>query len=209
MDRKREIYQPLYREVRQSHRLLRDDPFPHKIIWDPDDEPDTIYLHPSRTGTQRPGVSYSLWTALNREGRNAEASADIVEAFTQIQKATSAYLLAFHRVRDKWFEHGKAYAAERSKGPPSTLLPNDAGLMLFNHVLRGDEITDSQPQYAVEDTVPGREIRGRELLQNIPDADADVAEVQSTARALQQAFASAEASLEKKIRHITEKYEGG
>jgi len=197
MDRKREIYQPLYQQVRQSHGFLRSDPFPNQIMEDPEDQ--SHYDVPS----------YARWTALDRQGRNAEASADVVEAFTQIQRAAKAYLIIVHRVRDKWYECGKAYAVEREKEQPPTVLPREAGLSLLEHVLQGGEITDSQPQYAVEPTLPGREIRGQELLQSIPDAHAEIQEVRNAARELRQAFASAEAALEKKIRYITEKYEGG
>jgi hypothetical protein len=198
MERKREIYQPLYRQLRQSRRFLEENPFPNRVRWDPDEQHE--YRDPS----------YSLWISLNREGRNAEVSADIVETFRQIEKTTGAYLQAFGQVRRKWREHGQAYAADKEKEQPSNVLPNNAGLRLFDHVLRGGEVTESEPVYALEeDTLPGHEIRGQELLQSIPEAHAEIAEVQSTARALAQAFASAEAGLEKKIRHITEKYEGG
>jgi len=220
MERKREIYQPLHREVVESVNSLAGQPFPRpsELISDPNRGP--TYVHPSAPDAHLhagqaqeypalPPPSCSHWIALQREGRNAEVSAEIVQAFARILHARSAYLGTFYRVQNKWFKHAESCAARENQEQPPRPLLHGAVDALFYHVLEGLEITDSKPDYALRHTVFASALSGRQLVQSIPNADADVAEVQAAALALEEAFTSAQAALEKKIRHITEKYEGG
>jgi hypothetical protein len=145
MERKRDIYQPLHREVVESRLSLEKQPFPRPsdlsdLSWDPNRGP--TYVHPSTPEFPGQAQEYpafdaptcSVWIDLKRQGRDAEVSADIVQAFTRILQARDAYVCS---------------------------------------------------------------------------AGADLAKVQSTARALSEAFASAETALANKIGQITKKYEGG
>jgi len=152
--------------------------------------------------------SYSLWTKFNMEGRTAEVSAEIVEGFTRIRDAASIYHSTLRRVLDKWFPDIDTYLREKLNSQTASTLPTDKVERAFYDLLDQLQVrapTDPEPR-SWRSSV---EIRGRELLEKIPDADVEVSEIRSSAQALDDAFARAESALEKKIRHITQKYEGG
>lgn len=194
--RKQELYQPLYRHL----TVLRDNLDPQQNPYLPYE----VNLEPERESV---GANFNLWTQLKRDGRDVEISADIATKLDSLEQSALGYNDRYQQVRGRWLQDVRALAFDLRR-IPTDAFNCDAVIDLLNCVVLKTGDVNEVVSFDMQMTL-GHHVAASEVLQHLDPQGSDWQSVQSAWEKLLEDSEGTRSALADKIRHITNKFEGG